>query len=120
VIVRPSTVITWQRRRFRDHWRRLSGPGRPRISPVRELIRRISSANPLWGAPKIVSELAKLGIHVAPSTVDRYRVRPPRGGVPNWRSSLRNHAPDLVSVDFFTVPTIKFRVLFVLLVLATV
>jgi len=120
VIVRPSTVITWQRRRFRDDWRRVSRPGRPKISSeVRDLIRRISSANPLWGSPKIVRELAKLGIDVAPSTVDRYRVRPPRGGVPNWRSFLRNYVPDLVSVDFFTVPTIKFRVLFVFLVLAT-
>jgi putative transposase len=96
VIVRPSTVIGWQRRRFRDHWRRLSRPGRPRIDPeIRELIRRISSANPLWGAPKIVDELAKIGIHVAPSTVDRYRVHPPRGGVPNWRSFLRS----VVGVD---------------------
>ena len=60
-----------------------------------------------------------LGIHVAPSTVDKYRVRPPRGGPPNWRTFLRNHVRDLVSVDFFTVPTVKFRVLFVFVVLAT-
>ena len=74
VFVRPATVIAWQRKRFRDHWARLSSagrPGRPRISEeIRALIRTISGANPLWGTPRIVGELAKLGINVAKSTVD--------------------------------------------------
>jgi putative transposase len=74
VFVQPETVIAWQRKRFRDHWTRLSRagkPGRPRISEeIRELIRAISGADPLWGTPRIVGELGKLGIIVAKSTVD--------------------------------------------------
>jgi len=79
VIVQAATVIAWQRKRFRDHWARLSNagkPGRPQISEqIRDLIRTISGANPLWGTPRIVGELGKLGIEVAKSTVDKYRVR---------------------------------------------
>ena len=78
VFVQPATVISWQRKRFRDHWSRLSRggkPGRPPISKeVRELIRRMSEANPMWGSPRIVGELSKLGIEVAKSTVEKYRV----------------------------------------------
>ena len=80
VFVQPATVISWQRKRFRDHWARMSRagkPGRPPISKeIRELIRKISGANPLWGTPRIIGELGKLGIDVAKSTVDKYRVRP--------------------------------------------
>ncbi len=80
VFVQPRTVTQWQKRRFRDHWRRLcqSGkPGRPAVpKEVRELIWRISKANPGWGSPRIVGELRKLGIEVAESTVDKYRVHP--------------------------------------------
>jgi len=122
VLVKPATVISWQRRRFRDHWRKLSRngrPGRPPVVPeIRTLIRRMSSANRLWGAPRIVGELRKIGIHVAKSTVERYMVRRTRPASPTWKSFLRNHVRDLVSVDFFVVP-VRFRVLFVFLVLAT-
>jgi len=79
VFVQPETVIAWQRKRFRDHWARMSRTGksgRPLISGnIRELIRKISGANPLWGTPRIVGELGKLGINVAKSTVDKYRVQ---------------------------------------------
>ena len=79
VFVQPRTVTEWQKRRFRDHWRRLSQsskPGRPKVPiEVRNLIRRISKANPGWGSPRIVGELRKLGIKVAQSTVDKYRIR---------------------------------------------
>ena len=71
----------WQRQRFRDHWTRLSrrAPGRPAIpKEVRELIRDISTANPRWGSPRILGELRKLGIPVAKSTVETYRVRAAR------------------------------------------
>src|ERR1700730_3338839 len=75
VFVQPETVIAWQRKRFRDHWTRVGGagkPGRPLISEeIRELIRKVSGANPLWGTPRIVGELGKLGIKVAKSTVDK-------------------------------------------------
>ena len=66
VFVQPRTVTDWQKRRFRDHWRRLSQsgkPGRPMVSKeIRKLIRRISNANPGWGSPRIVGELRKLGV----------------------------------------------------------
>ena len=120
VIVQPRTVIAWQRRRFRGHWRRLSRPGRPAISSeIRVLIRRMSSANPLWGAPRIVGELEKIGIEVAKSTVEKYMIRKRGPSSPTWKAFLRNHVRDLVSVDFFVVPTARFQILFVFLVLAT-
>jgi putative transposase len=85
---------------------------------VKTLIRNISCANPRWGSPRIVGELHKLGIQVAKSTVEKYRVRQSTPPSPTWRAFLHNHVADLVSIDFFTVPTIRFKVLFILLVLA--
>ncbi len=120
VFVQPSTVIAWQRRRFRDHWARLSRgePGRPPVAKaVRDLIREMSSANPRWGSPRIVGELAKLGIHVAKSTVEKYMVRPKKPSSPTWRAFLDNHVKDLLSIDSFVVPTVTFKVLFVFVVL---
>ncbi len=114
-------MLAWQWRRFRDHWARLSQNrgGRPGISKeVRELIRDISTANPHWGSPRILGELRKLGIPGAKSTVEKYRVRPPRPASPSWRAFLKNHMTELVALDFFTVPTLDFKVLFVLIVLA--
>jgi hypothetical protein len=75
-------------------------------------------ANPTWGSPKIVAELAMLGIDVAKSTVEKYR--PKRSGPPSptWRTFLDQHVRDLVSIDFFIVPTASFRVLFVFIMLA--
>ena len=122
VFVEPATVIAWQRKRFRAHWSRMSRAGkrgRPPISTeVRELIRKMSGANPLWGTPRIIGELGKLGIDVAKSTVDKYRVRPRKPSSPTWKAFLQNHLTDLVSIDFFIVPTIRFKLLFVLVVLA--
>jgi putative transposase len=122
VFVQPETVIAWQRKRFRDHWTRMGRagkPGRPLISEeIRELIRKVSGANPLWGTPRIVGELGKLGIKVAKSTVDKYRVRSGKTPSPTWKTFLKNHVNDLVSIDFFIVPTIRFKLLFVLIVLA--
>ena len=121
VIVQAATVIAWQRKRFRDHWARLSNagkPGRPQISEqIRDLIRTISGANPLWGTPRIVGELGKLGIEVAKSTVDKYRVRSRNAPSPTWKAFLKNHLRDLVSIDFVIVPTIRFKLLYVLIVL---
>jgi putative transposase len=122
VFVQPETVIAWQRKRFRDHWTRMGRagkPGRPLISEeIRELIRKVSGANPLWGTPRIVGELGKLGIKVAKSTVDKYRVRSGKTPSPTWKAFLKNHVNDLVSIDFCIVPTIRFKLLFVLVVLA--
>lgn len=81
------------------------------------MIRTISSANPLWGTPRIVGELGKLGIKVAKSTVDKYRVRSRNRPSPTWKAFLKNHLNDLVSIDFLIVPTIRFKLLYVLIVL---
>ena len=118
----PDTVLRWQRRRFREHWTRLSGRsrvGRPPINAELEaLVGKMAAMNPLWGAPRIHGELRKLGIEVAERTVSR--LMPKRRTPPSqtWRTFLANHVRDLVSLDFFTVPTAGLRVLFVLVVLA--
>jgi putative transposase len=122
VIVKPETVLAWQRKRFREHWARLSRrglPGRPKVlEEIRDLIRTISSANPTWGTPRIVGELRKLGIDVSKATVDAYKVNHPKPPSTTWRSFLKNHINDLACIDFFTVPTVRFKVLFVFLVLS--
>ena len=122
VIVQPRTVIAWLRKRFREHWTRLTRqntPGRPRIAKeLRALIRRMSTANPSWGSPRIVGELQKLALAVAKATVERYVVRPRKPPSPTWRAFLATHAKDLVSIDFFTVAAVRFEILFVLIILA--
>jgi putative transposase len=66
--------------------------GRPTIArKVCELIQDMSRANPTWGAPRIVGELRKLGIEVAKSTVERYRVRPRTLPSPIWKTFLKNY-----------------------------
>jgi putative transposase len=122
VIVTPDTVLRWQRRRFREYWTQLSGRttgGRPPINAkIRALIIRMATANPLWGAPRIHGERLKIGIDVAERTVSR--LMPTRRPQPSqaWRTFLANHVRDVVAIDFFTVPTARLRVLFVLVVLA--
>jgi putative transposase len=122
VFVSPNTVLRWQRRRFCEHWTQLSRRptgGRPQVhAEIKALIIRMAAANPLWGAPRIHAELLKLGINVCKRTVSR--LMPKRGIRPSqtWRTFLANHVRDLVSFDFFTVPTAGLRVLFVLVVLA--
>jgi hypothetical protein len=78
----------------------------------------MSEANPCWGSPRIVGELWKLGIDVAKSTVDKYRVRSKQPPSPTWKAFLETHVTDLVSIDFLVVPTVRFKVLFVLVILA--
>ena len=122
VIVKPDTVVSWHRQGFRLYWRwksRHRGDGRPAVPrEVRDLIRRMSKANSLWGAPRIHGELLELGIEVSQATVSKYMVRHRKPPSPSWRAFLNNHAKDLVSIDFFTVPTVTFNVLFVFVVLA--
>jgi putative transposase len=122
VIVKPETVIGWHRKSFRLFWTwkvRGGRSGRPAVPrDIRELIRRMSRENPLWGAPRIHGELLKLGIDVGETSVGKYMVRYRRPPSQAWRTFLDNHINDLVSIDFFTVPTIRFQVLHVFLVLA--
>ncbi len=77
----------------------------------------MSRANPLWGAPRIHGELQKLGIDVSQATVSKYMVKPEHRPPQSWQTFLANHAQGMVSIDFFTVPTVTFRVLYVFLVL---
>ena len=122
VLVQPATVVRWHREGFRRFWCRRSPrrPGRPGLDPaIRALIRRMANANPLWGAPRIHGELLKLGIAVSERTVSRYLPRTARTPPSQtWRAFLANHLGDLVSIDFFTVPTVRCQVLFCFLVLA--
>jgi len=121
-IVQPETVISWHRAGFRRFWTwmvRRGQPGRPVIShEIRDLIRRMCQENPGWGAPRIHGELLKLGIEIAESSVSKYMPRCRKPPSQTWRTFLKNHAQQLVSIDFFTVPTIRFQVLYVFLVLA--
>lgn len=121
VIVRPETVIGWHRRGFRFYWnwksrRRIGRPGIPK--EIREMIREMSAMNVLWGAPRLHGELLKLGIDVSQATVAKYMVKHRKPPSQTWRTFLENHIKQIVSVDFFVVPTVSFRVLYVFLVLA--
>ena len=121
-LVKPETVVAWHRKGFRLFWTwkvRHGQPGRPIISrEVRDLIRKMCRENLSWGAPRIHSELLKLGINIGESSVSKYMVRSRKPPSQTWRTFLENHAQQLVSIDFFTVPTIRFQVLYVFLVLA--
>ena len=110
-IVRPDTVIRWHRAGFRLYWRWKSSRrcGRPAVTlEIRRLIREMSIANPLWGAPRIHGEILKLGIDVGQTSVAKYMAR--RRGPPSqgWKTFLRNHADGIVAMDLFVVPTISF------------
>jgi putative transposase len=121
-IVQPATVIAWHRKGFRLFWTwkiRHGQVGRPAVAcEVRDLIRKMSRENPLWGAPHIHGELLKLGIEIGETSVAKYMVRHRQPPSQSRRTFLDNHIKNLVSVDFFTVPTIRFQVLYVFLVLA--
>jgi len=84
---------------------------------TRDLIRKMSIANPLWGAPRIHGELLKLGIVVSHATVGRYMPWRPAVPSPTWRSFLRNHMGDTVAIDMFVVATATFRLLYTVIVL---
>jgi hypothetical protein len=88
--------------------------GRPGVSKeIRDLIRDMSSVNVLWGAPRLHGELLKLGIEVSQATVAKYMVKHRKPPSQTWRTFLENQVKQLVSVDFFVVPTVSFRILYV-------
>jgi putative transposase len=121
-IVQPDTVVGWQRECFHWFWANLSKrsatAGRPPVSPeVRTLIRTLAQSTPLWRAPRIHGELQKLGIEVSERTLSRLLRTIRRPPAQTWKTFLRNHISDIVAIDFFTVPTVRLRVLFVFLVI---
>ena len=122
LLFQPQTVIAWHRLGFRLFWRWKSRAreGRPSINcELIALICRMWQTNPTWGSPRIQAELAKLGIQISDSTIRKYRPKHRRSASSQtWRTFLHNHAKELVAIDFFTVPTATFRVLYVFLVLA--
>src|SRR5437763_4410160 len=121
-IITPETVVCWHRQGWRLFWRwkSRSRGGRPRLSPeVRELITTMSRENKLWGTERIRGELLKLGIVVSNRSIRRYCWRGPRRpSNQTWRTFLRNHAHHLWAADLFTVPTLTFKTLYVLVFIA--
>src|SRR5215471_19503642 len=95
VIVKPETVIAWHRQGFRRYWTwkiRHGRTGRPGVSKeTRNLIQTMSRMNVLWGAPRIHSELLKLGINISRATVAKYMVRHRKPPSQTWRAFLTNH-----------------------------
>ena len=116
VVVRPETVVRWHRQGFRRYWRSIStpGPGRPPLSKKRKLIVRMATEN-RWRARKIQAELTKLGIRVSLATVSRYlpKTQPDPKQQQRWMTFLRNHKDVIAGMDFFVVPTVRFRLLYV-------
>ena len=119
VVVTPETVVRWHRAGFRLYWTWLSRHkarlGRKRISKeVRELIFQMVAENPTWGAPRIHGELQMLGFEISERTVSRWVRHAPRKPEPaqRWRALLRNHREVITAMDFFTVPTFTFSVLY--------
>ncbi len=119
IVVSPDTVVRWHKSAFVLYWRALSRAqrviGRKRISKeVRDLIFRMVTENPTWGAPRIHGELRMLGFDVCERTVSRWMRRAPRNPEPakQWLAFLRNHREAIAAMDFFTVSTVTFRVLY--------
>lgn len=125
IVVSPETVARWHRAGFSLYWRVISRArrvvGRKRISKeVRDLIFRMVAENPTWGAPRIHGELLMLGFDVSERTISRWMRRAPRDPEParRWRSFLANHREAIVAMDFFTVPTLTFRLIYCLFILS--
>ena len=123
IVVKPETVVRWHKKVFKLFCKfksRRKGPGRPPISPeIRDLILKMAKANPLWDAPRIHGELLKLGIKISERTVSSLMPRRvPKPPSQIWRTFIKNRIMNMVSIDFFTVPTAKFRILFVLVILS--
>ena len=123
IIVKPETVVRWHRAGFKTYWRwksKTKRRGRPRITgEVRKLINQMENENPTWGAPRIHAELLKLGFDVSERTISCYLCKRPSGRNArlSWKTFLHNHSDAIAAMDFFTVPTATFRVLYVFFVI---
>jgi transposase InsO family protein len=124
VVVQPQTVVHWHQQGFKLWWRwksRAKRLGRPPLAKdIQTLIRRMARENPTWGAPRIQAELRLLGHDVAEATVAKYMRRPRQRKPPSqtWRTFLTNHVNTLAAMDFFVVPTVTFRLLYVFVILS--
>ena len=119
-IVNPKTVLRWHREGFRSYWRRkyFNPGGRPHIDKeLRQLIRQMSIDNPLWGAPRMHGELLKLGFDVSQTTVAKYMIKEIKPPSQSWKTFLRNHADGIAAIDFLVVPSISFKLLYVLVII---
>jgi len=119
VALHPDTVVRWHRDGFRRYWTWKSRrAGRPKTDrELRKLIREMQASNVGWGSPRIHGELLKLGFQVSQATVSKYMARRFKPPSQSWRTFLNNHLWDIVAIDFFTVPTATFRILYVFVVL---
>src|SRR5712672_3038528 len=119
VLVKPATVIQWHRAGFRLYWRWRTRPrclGRPRVDcQIRDLIRQMSEANPLWGAPRIHGELLKLGIRIGQTAVAKYMARRPHPPASSWRTFLKQHVAAIAAIDMFIVVSATFQMLYVVI-----
>jgi putative transposase len=122
LIIQPQTVIRWHRQSFRVFWKwkSRSTPGRPAIPLAQiNLIKQMANENPLWDAPRIHGELLKLGFDISESTVLRHMPKKtPKTSKQRWKTFLKNHSAQIVSVDFLVVPTITFHLLYDLVFLS--
>src|SRR5208337_5131287 len=122
VLVKPTTVVQWHLQGFRRYWRWRSCSsrvGRPGVNrEVRDLIRQMSVANPLWGAPRIHGEMLKLGIEVSQATVGRHMVQRHGPPSPTWRAFLSNQIDGIAAIYMFVVATAAFRLLYVSVILS--
>lgn len=121
VLVKPATALQWHRQGFRRYWRwrsRSHRVGRPGVNrEIRDSIRQMSVANPLWGAPRIHGEMLKLGIEVSQATVGRHMVRRHGPPSPTWRTFLSSQIDGIAAIDMFVVITATFRLLYVSVIL---
>jgi transposase InsO family protein len=125
IVVTPQTVVRWHRAGFRLYWAWLSRPGhtggrRSLRRELRDLVLRMAAENSTWGAPRVHGELLKLGFKVSERTVSRWLKQAHRGPDPvrHWLAFLRNHREAIAAMDFFTVPTFTFGVLYCFFVIS--
>jgi len=124
IFVKPETVIRWHRKGFRLYWRLISnkGKGKDKLwtnKEIRNLVHRMVSDNPTWGAPRIHGELLKLGFHISERTISRFMPKKEPSGdkIKKWLAFLHNHKKGIMAMDFFTIPTLFFRQLYVLFII---